>query len=110
MYDIVHPKIHHFPCCTLPWRPLNRSEVSAGEAAIAQLERDLAAAQAQLAAAQAKATASQEDATEKENIIKYVVPPSVLLRCCPVNGSTLWWQNAHAVPVGLLPPLRMTVV
>lgn len=46
--------------------------MSAGEAAIAQLERDLAAAQAQLAAAQAKVTAAQEDAAEKDKIIKCV--------------------------------------
>jgi len=46
--------------------------VSAGEAAITQLERDLAAAQAQQAEAEAKAAAAQEDAAEKEKIIKYV--------------------------------------
>lgn len=47
-----------------------RSEVSAGEAAITQLERDLAAAQAQLTDADAKVRAAQEDAAEKDKIIK----------------------------------------
>lgn len=71
MCDGVHSKPYLSPCRTLDCCPLYRSEVSAGEAAIAQLERDLAAAQAQLAAAQAKVTAAQEDAAEKEKIIKY---------------------------------------
>lgn len=47
-----------------------RSEVSAGEAAIAQLERDLAAVQNKLAQAESKVAAAQEDAAEKEKIIK----------------------------------------
>ena len=44
--------------------------MSAGEAAIAQLERDLAAAQAQLAQAETKLTAAHEDAMEKDKVIK----------------------------------------
>lgn len=46
--------------------------MSAGEAAIAQLERDLTAAQMKLAQAEAKATAAQEDAAEKDKVIKCV--------------------------------------
>lgn len=48
----------------------HRSEVSAGEAAIAQLERDLSAAQSQLSQVEAKAAAAQEDAAEKDKVIK----------------------------------------
>lgn len=52
--------------CTEPCR----SEVSAGEAAITQLERDLAAAQAKAAEAEAQARAVQEAAAEKDSMIK----------------------------------------
>lgn len=56
--------LHHGCLC------LCRSEVSAGEAAIAQLERDLAAAQGKLSQAESKLAAAQEDAAEKDKVIK----------------------------------------
>jgi hypothetical protein len=69
-----------------------RSEVSAGEAVIAQLERDLAAAQAKLVQAEAKAAAAQEDAGEKEKIIKWATitasTPSTQLCSCILHSHT----------------------
>lgn len=84
-------------CCTwvtlhiriLTWLYLGdlcRSEVSAGEAAIAQLERGLAAAQAKLGQAESKLAAAQEDAAEKDKIIKYVLG----------LADTIWWCSERS--------------
>lgn len=69
--------------------------MATGEAAIAQLERDLAAAQGQLAQAEAKVAAAQEDAAEKEKIIKYVLCMQPKGACCGrVRGAAFTGDKA----------------
>lgn len=66
---------------------LCRSEVSAGEAAIAQLERDLEAAQAKLGQAESKLAAAQDDAAEKDKVIKCVMSHVYTVWLCTKCGT-----------------------